>query len=297
MSTELPVRATPVADFTSMIGPACALLAQSDDGAPARLAAIARDYIDGRRSQHERVPQPDCRRSLEKLSAVAAHCCEALGDVPATHQHFFNCAIKDQPSPAELPSKLGTAFLELADYDPLIWLPTASAELRAALSRLRCLLEELGSRCAALPMQAEWALIELEQNSSLDSEADGPRSLYTLIDTLRTNASMAAESMKSARGPRSDTVRMRAVLRLKEEFAGHGLPTTHNPNDAADYVGIGSSPFDRFVHTFFVAVEPGDTQRRGLNDAVAFACRPGRVARAAGSESGDRSEPDVPSGC
>lgn len=272
------MRATPVADFTSMVRPACALLPQYDDDAPMRLAAIARDYIDGRRSQQERVPQPDCRRSLEKLSAVAAQCCRVLADLPATHQGFLDRGGKDHVPPAawpELPSELGTALLELADYDPLIWLPNAPAELRPALSLLRCLLEELGSRCAALPMQAEWALIGLEQNGSVACETDGPRSLYTLLDTLRTNASMAAEFMKSARGPRSDTLRMRAVLRLKEEFARHGLATTHNPKDTAGYVGIGSSPFDRFVQTFFVAVEPTDTQRRGLNDAVSFACRRG----------------------
>lgn len=295
------MRVTPVADFTSMLGPACALLAQYDDDVPMRLAAIARDYIDGRRSQQERIPQPDCRKSLEKLSAVAADCCRALADLPTTHQDYLDRGFKDQLPPAawpELPSELGTALLELADYDPLIWLPDAPAELVPALSRLRCFLEELGSRCAALPMQAEWALIELEQNGSVSCRTDVPRSLYTFLDRLRTNASMAAESMKSARGPRSDTLRMRTVLRLKEEFARHGLAATHNPKDTTGYVGIGSSPFDRFVHTFFVAVEPDDTQRRGLNDAVSFACRPGRVDGAAASNPRDeRSGPVVPAGC
>ena len=272
------MRVTPVADFTSMLEPACALLAQYDDDAPMRLAAIARDYIDGRRSRQVRVPQPNCRKSLEKLSAVAADCCQALAGLPATHQGFLDRGVEDRAPPAalpELPSELGTALLELADYDPLIWLPNARAELGPALSGLRCLLEELGSRCAALPMQAEWALIEVQQNGSVACETASPCSLYTLLDTLRTNASMAAESMKSARGPRSDSLRMRAVLRLKEEFARHGLATTHNPKDTAGYVGIGSSPFDLFVQTFFVAIEPTDTQRRGLNDAVSFACRRG----------------------
>jgi hypothetical protein len=155
------------------------------------------------------------------------------------------------------------------------------------LSRMRRLLEDLGARCTALPMQAEWALIDLEQNGSVACDTASPRSLYTLLDRLRTNASVAAESMKSARGPRGDTPRLRAVLRLKEEFARQGLATTHNPKDTTGYVGTGSSPFDRFVQTFFVAIEPDDTQRRGLNDAVSFACRPGRVASAAASESGD----------
>ena len=272
----MPLPATPVANLTSTLVTAWTAFGQFAEDAQSKLAIIARDYIDGRRAEQQRVARPDCRKSLEVLSAVAARSCRALVDLPSTHRAFLDEGLRGETPPAawpRLPSEIGTSLLELAEYDLSIWLPNTPAQLRPALSRVRSLLQELGSRCAALPMQAEWALIEFEQNGAVDGATERSRSLYTLLDTLRTNASMAASSMKSARGPRSDTVRMKAVLRLKEEFARCGLAATHNPNDTTGYVGIGSSQFDQFVQAFFTAVEPDDTQRRGLNDAVSFACR------------------------
>ena len=105
-----------------------------------------------------------------------------------------------------------------------------------------------------------------------------------VLDILMRNLSgkcrVASELMKSVRGPRSDTHKMRAVIALKAEFERAGHKVGHNPKDSAGYTGSGTSPFDRFVRQFFKDVDPADTQRRGVNDAIAFASREGRQAAA-----------------
>jgi hypothetical protein len=180
-----------------------------------------------------------------------------------------------QPAPGRpfLPNRIGHALAEIAEIDLRRWLTNTPAAMEPVLARFELLTTELAHRCMRLPQNAEWLLIELQQYCPFrpDEESDS-EFLHWLIETVGMLAHVAAELMKSDRGPQSDTVQMRAVQALKEEFEGAGGTATHNAKGKEGYTGEATTPFGRFVHEFFADIETECRLRRGLDEAIAFAC-------------------------
>lgn len=276
LTTELPILASRVDDFQEKVQGAFGLLSGTDPGALGRLATIARDYHDGRRMTAQRVNRPDCRASLEALAELTGRTCEAINRLPfdfreqlgrSARGDLHNCR-----SPV-FPSDVGRALQELPHAQPRSQASDTPAEPEQVFGWFNRLVSELGDRCANLPMDTEWSLIVLQEDAHLLPDfSNDAEYLYRLCDTLGRHAKVAAELMKMDRGPSSDSVQMRAVLALKDEFERIGQKATHNANDSTGYSGKATSPFDHFIHQFFAGVDPDDRQRRGVNDAIAFAC-------------------------
>lgn len=165
----------------------------------------------------------------------------------------------------------------MAEVDLNLWQLGTSAKSDSILKRCALLMAQLSERCSNLPMDAESAIIALNQFDDLLPKPP-PESNFVCVLTgnLSCKSFVASELMKSVRGPRSDLHKMRAVIAIKAEFERTGLQATHNSNDTAGHTGVGTSPFDKFVRQFFKDVDPVDTQRRSIEDAIAFACRRGR---------------------
>jgi len=176
-----------------------------------------------------------------------------------------------------LPFDLAQALDEVVEFEPRNWIEDAPAECATIVDNFKRLTAELSVRLAALPMAAESSILELQQYSPVLPAG----SLHTdyiadLCRNVHRHSSVAAELMKSDRGPKSNTLQMRAVLSLKSEFERAGGIAGHSAKDQIGYIGNATSPFGLFVHCFFAGIDPEDAQRRGLNDAIAFACWPGR---------------------
>ena len=276
LRTELPILASKAEAFEEKVKGACALLSESDPTALARLVTIARIYHDGRRMEAQKVTMPDCRKSLEAIANLAARTCEMISRLPDDHrQNLGKIAQENLPvdRPSPLPSEIARALEEVAQSDPSHWMLGAAVEVDSVLDQVKVLTSELGDRCANLSMDAEWSLIVLQEyHPLLPAKPYEAEFLYKLCDGLRKLSWVASQLMKTDRGPRSDTVRMRAVWALKKEFERYGRVATHSFKDKTEYSGRATSPFGRFVYQFFADVEPDDTHRRGLNDAIAFAC-------------------------
>jgi hypothetical protein len=277
LRTELPVRASDARAFEPILERALDLLSNPDSEALARLAMIARTYHDGRQMEARKVKRPDCRKSLEALSATCIALSEVLTAMPEEHRRFLDGMIRGELHAASdrpfLPNGIGHALVEIAEIDLRRLLPNTPTAMEPVLARFELLATELADRCMRLPQDAEWLLIELQQYcpSSPDEEA-GDECLHWLIETVGRLAHVAAELMKSDRGPRSDRVQMRAVQALKAEFEAAGGTATHNAKGKEGYTGEATTPFGRFVHVFFADLETENRLRRGLDEAIAFVC-------------------------
>ena len=281
-ATELPLVASRVTDWTTKVTNSVDMLPDPSPGALKRLAAIAKAYRDGKRLEAARTSRPDTRKSLEVLSKLAAETVESLLELPVSFQNVLvevaKCEAPRSPVGASL-GDLGVLFWELSEVDLTLWQLGTSDELASKMQKSCLLLSELAERCSNLPMDAEWQIIALNEfDDLLPAAAPESNFLCVAIRNLSGKSQVASELMKSVRGPRSDTHKMRAVIALKTEFDRGGKRLSHNPGDTAGYTGVGTSAFDKFVHQFFKDIDPADTQRRGVNDATAFACRTGRQA-------------------
>lgn len=277
LRTELPIRASSAADFEERVKSAFAHLHDAPPDAPARLAMIARTYHDGRRMEAQKIARPDCRKSLEAVANLAVELSEAVNLLPEEHRQNLGALAKAElrgvRSRPFLPNEIGRTLEELAEIDLRRWLPATRAGIEPILAGFGLLAGELADRCSNLPQDAEWLLIELQQYISLvPNDAAEAEYLHRLAFTLGKLAAVAAELMKSDRGPRSDTVQMQAVKALKVEFERGGEKATHNSKGKEGYSGHATTPFGRFVHQFFANVDSQDKHRRGLDDAIAFAC-------------------------
>jgi hypothetical protein len=293
LRTELPIKASRAVDFKEQVEGAFALLSEAAPDALARLAIIARTYHDGRRMEAQKVARPDCRKSLEAVRNLAVGLSEVVNLLPVEHSRTLGAMAKRE-LPVDrnltfLPREIGHALDEVAQVDLRRWLPDTPAALEPILARFGLLAAELADRCSNLPQDAEWPLIELQEYVSLmPVDVAEAEYLHRLVDTLGKLAGVAAELMKSERGPRSDTVQMRAVQALKVEFERAGEKATHNSKGEEGYTGEATTPFGKFVHQFFADMDPEDKHRRGLDDAIAFAswesrCR-GRRAKGEGAK-------------
>jgi len=275
--TELPIRASSAADFEDKLERALALSDGPQPDALPRLAKIAATYHDSRRMEAQRVSRADSRKSLEAARNLAVSLRGVIELLPEDHKQTLGATAKSELHVASnrpvLPSEIGHALEEISQVDLRRWLPDTPSSLEPILARLELVAAELANRCNNLPQEAEWKLIELQQYASLmPDDVSEAEYLHRLADMFGKLAGVAAELMKSDRGPRSDTIQMRAVQALKTEFEHAGEKATHNSKSAEGYTGEATTPFGRFVHQFFADVEPEDKHHRGLDDAIAFAC-------------------------
>lgn len=280
LKTELPILASRVEDFGKKVESTVAFLPGPDSGALARLAMIAQIYHDGRRMNAQKVARPDCRKSLEALANLAGKTCEVFGCLPDEHRQLLGRMMQGELprcSRPALPTEIGRALVDVTQIDLRLWVPRTTIEFGRELDRFAKLAGELARCCSNLPLTAEWWLIELQLYAPLlpSWSADGEY-LRELCDTLCSFSRVASELMKFHRGPPGDTVQMRAVLGLKDEFERTGSKVSHTAKDKTSYSPEATTRFGLFVHEFFAGIDPGDTQHRGLNDAIAFACWPCR---------------------
>lgn len=274
---ELPIRATKAQDMPGERVDALLDLSDSDPVMHSALTRIACDYLDGRRMQSQRAARPDCRRTLEALGEMAGQVRDLVDSLPLTARRVLGRVAREALSsegPTVLPESVGSILEGLTEIDMLGPGSGYDQNERVTLHQFTSVGLGFAKMCRSLPMEAEWLLILAQEQDPLITPAlPDDRLLQDFCDALRRHAFCTADIMKSQRGPKSDMVRLRAVAALKREFEMIDEKATHNPKDTAGYSGIGSSPFDLFVDRFFRVVEPGDTQRRGLNDALLFVCR------------------------
>ena len=275
--TELPVRATKAQDMADETADALLDLSDSDPVRHSALTRIACSYLDGRRMQSQRAARPDSRRTLEAFGEMAGQVRDLVDSLPLTARRLLGRVVREALSsegPTVFPETVGSILEELTEFD--MSGPESGYDQVEKVKLHQFTSAGLGfaKMCRSLPMEVEWLLIVAQEQDPLITPVvpDG-RLVQDLCDGLRRHAFRTADIMKSQRGPRSDMVRLKAVAALKREFEMTGERATHNPKDTAGYSGIGSSPFDLFVNRFFRVVEPRDTQRRGLNDALLFVCR------------------------
>ena len=280
--TELPILASRAESFEDQVLGALTFIAGADAGAAARLTRIARDFHDCRQMAAQKVARPDCRKSLEAIAERSQQTGEVVALLPGEHRELLG-SVARREMPAEsrsvLPSELGSVLSEVADLDLRRWTPGTPPQLEPALERFGRLAGDLANRCSNLPTDAEWSLIASQERAEFPFHHSSDDSfLQDLCAALASLSAQAAQWMKSVRGPRSDTAQMLAVEGLKAEFERTGQKATHCTEDTAAYTGRARSLFGQFVHCFFKDVNPADTQRRGLNDAIAFACWESRSA-------------------
>lgn len=275
--TELPIPAIKAQSLSDEVVSSLANLAGEDNDRLFALMQIACVYFDGRRMESQRATRPDCRRTLEVLSETAGRAGNLVTAMSQTARRILGRSLREalrSEEPTTFPGSLGIALDDLMDVNLCDFGSGLTDPDEIALRNFRFVAIELARHCCNLPMDAEWPLITIQEQSPLLAlSLRDENLLYDLCNGLSRLASLAAGSLKRRRGPRSDTVRQRAVAALKCEFKRSGERTTHNPKDRCGYSGIASSPFDLFAGRFFGIVEPHDTQRRGLNDALRFACR------------------------
>jgi hypothetical protein len=283
--TELPIAAGRTADWQAEVLGTHLLLPGITPGAIERLAAVARAFRDGRRMEAARAARPDSRKSLDDLTDLASQASELILELPGDHRALLNevaNAVAPRPELWAHVNSLGVTFQELADLDLSLRLP-AEPEVAAILKKQAELMGQLSQRCSNLPMDAEWQVSVLEEfDILLPAPPSGSDFLFIMMRNLSGKCKVASKMMKSVRGPRSDTHRMRAVLALKSEFERAGAKATHNTTDTTGHTGVAASSFDRLVYRFFEDIDPGDSQRRGINDAISYACRQGRQSRRIG---------------
>ena len=277
IGSELPIIARSPLEFIEAVGASNSSLRNPSNGSALRLAAIAALYWDGRALEEARTPRPDSRKTLEVLAARADGANAILRNLtPDCAKTLDRLAESFLPpySPSDRVDLRATAMVELSEHTSAQLPLLQSDRERQSVAEFLAHLGDLGDRLSQMPMDSEWALIELAQYDDTLPRSSDSSYLRFLLGDLAARSMVAAEMMKTRRGPRSGTILLRAVMELKIVFEEEGQTATHYVKDDGERSAV--SAFDKFVHAFFDGIDPADRHHRGLNDAIAFVCRPGR---------------------
>jgi HPt (histidine-containing phosphotransfer) domain-containing protein len=267
-------------EVVHLIRPAWSLLGDADEAALQRLALIARDYRDSRAREGKKATRPDARKTLDVLAISCRTLARTVHRLEADTLIRLACAVKQSPELRRAyvsPSAVGRELTALASFACFAGDDQSRGGSNEAAHEFKECAGRVGAQLLHLPMDCEWLFYDLQQYARLiEQDWASDEALRLLAERLSSFSAVAAELMKSDRGPRSDHVIMRTVEALKVEFERAGHLATHSCKTGRLYAGVPTSQLGIFVESFFSQIEPNARERRGISDALEHACWPSR---------------------
>ena len=295
-TTELPRRVPAIDQGDTSFDQLVYCLASSPSGrATAReeLLLIARDYRFSRSLELTRTSRSDTAETLRAISRSGRSVVTGLDGLSSEATSALDImmsgvaeldwepGIQAIDTLAEVLQGLSEAGLDLMRGNSQLKLSDGDDTLEPLVAATRTAARQL----SCFPDAAKWWLVVLQGRVKLEPTGDLSEGNVALIREacmdLSRLAGVAAEVSKADRGPRSSTAQMRAVHRMKELYETiTGRKASHSQKAGRHYTGALKSEFGQFAEAAFFLMEPQDSLRRGLAEAVSYAVWESRSAGA-----------------